>query len=231
MAMRNAPFLIFTLALFSAFACGHYWLKARLAGDDRAWVARLEKLSRESGRWRLEAELAQYELADWRQHVATLVPSALERAPDEASAYPLRDVASIAAGDVASRLEIEPASSLFERSKEDFRGGRFDASIDGFKALLERFPSSRHGIEARFLLSEAQYQQKDFEGAVDSIEALVGNFPESELTGFALLSLGRIYEEQDRKEDAAEVYGAILKAYSNAELVAKARALLKKVDL
>jgi TolA-binding protein len=228
--MRNGPFLIFCLALFSMFACGHLWFRARMASDDRVWTLRVAKLERDVGQFRLAAELARYELMDWRQHVATLIPSALEGARDDGTAFPLRTMASIAAGDVESRLEIEPATSQFERAKSAFRENRFEVASEGFKALLETFPSTRYGVEARFLLSEAQFQKKDYDGAVDTIEGLVAHFPESEMTGFALLRLGQIFEIQDRREDAAEVYRAVLKTYTNADLIAQSGRLLRAAE-
>ena len=224
--MRNAPFLIFSLALFSAYAGGNLWLRATLAGDDRAWRARVASLERENGEWRLKAELSRFALDDWRQRAATLVPDAIKGAP-ESRAYPLREIASVAAGGAAPSLEIERAASAFEQAKEDFRDRRFDAAADAFRALLNAYPESRYEIEARFLLAESSFQQKDFESAADSIEFLVTHYPEADLTGFALMRLATIYKAEDRREDADEVYRAILKTYGDSELAAQAKAELK----
>lgn len=228
--MRNAPFLLFSLALFSAFACGHFYFRAKMGLDTRAWTARIESLERAAAEQKLRAALARHELADWRQHVATLVPAALEGAKGPAESYPLRNIASVASEGADSSLEIEASATLFERAKEDFRAKRFAEAAEGFARLLEAHPSSRYGIEARFLLAEAEYQRKDYSAALDAIESLLGHFPESELAGFAMLRLGDIFERQDRKEDAAEVYRAILKAYANADLLAQAKAALKGAE-
>lgn len=228
--MRNAPFLLFSLGLFSAYACGRFYFQSQVRLDSRAWEARIESLERAAAEERLRAVLAQHELADWRQHVAVLVPEALENTRSEAEAYPLRNIASVAAGDVEPKLQVELAGSLFERAKEAFRSKRYAEAAEGFERLIEAYPASRYGVEARFLLAESSYQQKDYSSAVDAIESLIGHFPESELAGFALLRLGDVFEKQDRKEDATEIYRAILKTYSNPDLLAQARVALKGAE-
>lgn len=229
--MRNGPFLLFSVSLLSAWLCFHLWLRGEFRGDDRAAKAQIAALEREGALRRLDAQLARHELADWRQHVATLLPRDVVPSPIDVRPYALRSVASAIAGDVESTLELERASSLMERAKRDFRDKRFEESAHSLRELLSRYPTSRYAVEAHFLLGEALAIAKDYEGSVSAIEALVENYPESDETGFALYRLGQIYEAQNRSDDAAQMYRAILKHYARLDDLSQlARTALKAVE-
>jgi TolA-binding protein len=72
---------------------------------------------------------------------------------------------------------------------------------------------------------------KDFEACIEVIDGMMDLYPDSDLTGFAILRLGKIYENQDRIEDAIEMYKAVLKNYTDKSLVQQAQANLKAVAL
>ena len=223
--MKNASFLLLCLTLISAYGCLHLWMRGELNGDKRALTLRYEQARTVSARASLDAQLARFEIADWRQHVATLLPGTV-RGGSESSKYPLRNLASLAAGDAESHLDLQRGVTAFERAKKEFRDRLFEESNESFRSLIESFPGGRFDIEAHFLLAEGEFQTKDYERAVDAIDLLVGAYPESDLTGYALLRLGGIFELQGRREDADEVYRAILKAYLAPGLVAQARTAL-----
>jgi TolA-binding protein len=60
---------------------------------------------------------------------------------------------------------------------------------------------------------------------------MISLYPENDLTGFALIRLGKIYENQERLEDAIDVYKAVLKSYPKVTLQKQAQACLKAVQL
>ena len=56
-------------------------------------------------------------------------------------------------------------------------------------------------------------------------------YPESELTGFALLRMGKIYEFQDRREDAIDLYQTILRSFPQRDVAGQASRSLRSVEL
>ena len=52
-----------------------------------------------------------------------------------------------------------------------------------------------------------------------------------ELTGFALIRLGRIYEMQNRNEEAVDIYKTVLRSYPQRDVASQAKASLKGVEL
>ena len=60
---------------------------------------------------------------------------------------------------------------------------------------------------------------------------MVELIPHHELTGFALIRLGRIYEMQNRNEEAVDIYKTVLRSYPQRDVASQAKASLKGVEL
>ncbi len=193
-----------------------------------AQMERVEQVRREES---LRADLAEDRLNDFKGQVAAVLPMQLVK-PDAKNLYPLRQLASVVTDQ--TDLQIERASGLLDRGKEKFRAGEFEESNLIFAQLIEKYPESMHIAEAHFLLAEGQFQSKDYESSIASIEKMIALFPENELTGFALLRLGRIYELQDRLEDASDIYKSVLANFTQpqwVELQKQAKVSLESVRL
>lgn len=217
----------FSLILFSCLLGAHLLFREKMASPDRfqAHFAHLEEARDQA---ELRAKLVQHQLAEFQTQVATLMPEALKmKAPE--GAYPLRQLASVVTD--SDSLNVERASSLFDRAKNKFRDQEFEESNRAFTELIEQYPESVHVVESYFLLAEGQYQARAFDESAATIEKMMTLFPENDLTGFALLRLGRIYEKQDRLEDATDIYRAVLSNFKKPELVHQAEVNLKAVAL
>lgn len=226
--MKHSVFLVSVTLVFTAFVALLGFARERLS-PARVLSVKLERAEQAREEAEFKAQIAAHQLADYQQHVATLLPGAIEKAKDPVEAYPLRQLASLVT--TSDALPIERASGHFEKCKRAFRDQLFEEASRGLKDLLEKYPESIHAVEAHFLLAETQYQMKDFEQSLSTIDTMIGQYPESELTGFALLRLGRIFEMQDRLEDAADVYRSVLGNFKQPELVKQAQSSLKAVAL
>jgi TolA-binding protein len=200
---------------------------------------KINQMAHEKAQAEFRAELAASTLAEYQQHVATLipgaarVPAAAKGAPHETELqnYPLRQLASVVGLDRGEKLIIERATGHMEKGKAAFRAGLFDEASVAFTEVIEKFPDSIHLAEAHFLLVESQFQIKNYEAAIETVEHMVEIFPESEMTGYSLLRLGKIYEIQDRLEDAADIYRAVIGNFKEEKLREQAQRLLKAVAL
>lgn len=193
----------------------------------REKLARAELVAAES---EFRERLARYDSQETRDSIAQVLPDALKDRPKDSTTYGLRNVASVLNSTDAS-LQIERASSLLEKAKDEFREKKFEKSNERLTRLLRLYPDTLHGPEARFLLVEGFFQASDYEACIEVVEEMIRLYPESELTGFALLRLGRIYEGRDRIEDAAEVYRSVVSHFAQAELKRQAEVSLRAVDL
>ena len=227
--MKNSVFVAFCLVLVTALVSAHALFRHTLSPVKRMEkeIAALEKEKREAD---FKARLVAHQLADYQQHVATVLPDAMRDNSDQTN-YPLRQLASVIGGGGDNGLEIERASGLMERAKAAFRLKNFDLSNSILQKVIDRFPDSAHVPEANFLLAEGQFQLKDYEASVMTIERMIDLYPENELTGFALLRLGSIFEIQERLEDAGDIYRAVITNFKRPDLVKQAGISLKAVAL
>lgn len=228
--MTKSVFLTYCMILTIVFTQSYSYFHYKFSGIEQL-RARVGHLERDLERASLRAQVAGYQLEEYRQQIATLMPEALRQKVDDTTSYRLRTLASVVVEPDRDRLHLERAASLFERGKREFRDARYDISNRTFRELIERFPNSVYVTESYFLLGEGQYQSKDYESCVATVEAMISLFPDSELTGFALLRLGKIFELQDRFEDAVEIYKTVLSTYQDHPLQAQARLSLKAVEL
>jgi TolA-binding protein len=226
--MKNSVFLIFTLLLFTGLVALNGYV--RLAyGPTPVLQTKLEIVKREKEEAEFKAQLAVHRLADYQQQIATLMPQALKDAKGSKESYPLRQLASVVVDE--DKMQIERASGILEKAKAEFRDENFEESNRLFTEIIEKYPESVHVVEAHFLLAEGQFQIKEYVQSLGTIEHMIDLYPENELTGFALLRLGRIFEIQDRLEDAADVYRSVLNNFHTDEITKQAQASLKAVAL
>ena len=200
------------------------------SGEIEVLNERLARAERSVAESDFRERLARYDARETRDSIAQVLPGALKNRPQDSSTYSLRNVASVL-NSTNSNLQIERASSLLEKAKDEFRSKNFEKSNDRLAKLLHLYPDSLHGPEARFLLVEGFFQEKEYEACIEVVEEMIRLYPDSELTGFALLRLGRIYEGRDRIEDAAEVYRSVVFHFPQAELKRQAETSLRAVDL
>lgn len=226
--MKNAVFASVCIILFASYLQFYSFMRYKFSGIEslRAEVAHLKSdLEQE----RFKGELAKFQHDDFKQHVATLVPNAVKDSKGKPENFQLRSLASVVTE--SPKVKFERASSLFEKAKEAFRAKKFEESNRSFAKLIKLYPESVHLIESHFLLAEGQFQVKEFESCLATVELMVAKFPEHELTGYGLLRLGKVFETQDRPEDAADVYQAVIRSYGDTGLKNQAKSYLQSVAL
>jgi TolA-binding protein len=228
--MKSSHFIAFMMFLFSGLVTLHALMREGVSPVPRL-AARIERSEEEKAQAEFRAELARHELAEFQQQVATLLPQAVKGSGEGPANYPLRQLASVVGVGREESLKIERASGQMEKAKASFREGLFEDAAESFNEIIETYPESMHVPEAEFLLAESQFQLKDFEASIVTIERMIELFPESELTGYALLRLGKIFEKQDRLEDAADVYRSVLNNFKDSKLTEQAKEQLKAVAL
>jgi TolA-binding protein len=225
--MKNSVFLIFMLLLFSGLVLTHAMFREEV-GPERQLRVRNDVLEREKQEAEFKSELAEHRLNDFQQQVATLLPNSLKGKKTE-EGYQLRQLASVVT--VSDTLGLEHASGLLEKAKQDFRAKNYEQCNSELRDLIRRYPDSVHVVEAYFLLAEGQFQVGELEASIATIDHMITLYPDNDLTGFALLRLGKIFEKEDRLEDATDIYRSILANFKRPEITSQAQVSLKAVAL
>ena len=211
-------FILFLLLLFMQVFHSyrnHY-------NDEKILRRQVGQLQSQLAERHMQTTLLQYQMREFQQQVASLMPAAIEQ---QAYSYPLRNLASIV--DDPEPISLEQASELYAKAEALYREKHYEEAALELKKIKNFYPDSVHLPEAVFLLTECQYQMALYEESIDSIQLLLEQFAEHVLTGYALLRLGRIYEKHERSEDAIMAYKMVAERFPQAELKQQARQLLE----
>lgn len=144
-----------------------------------------------------------------------------------------REVASVFADPSfknVPHLEVR-ANHQFEKGKKYFIQGDYGRASEILQDFVNQSSENANLPQAAYLLGESYYYQNQLESSLKSIDLLITHFPETEFAGYALLRLGKIYDQQSRPEDAAEMYRLVMSEYAKSNAAALAKKNLKELPL
>ena len=175
--------------------------------------------------------LEREQFLEFRQSVAALMPDVLKQKGLGEEGYPYRSLASTISRSDAEQVRQTIAKTLFERGKENFRKHEYPKAIHAFHQVIDHFGFTPYVAESFFLLAESHFQRNELEACTGVIQQMVELFPNHELTGFALVRLGRIYQIQNRNEEAIEIFKTVMRSFPQRDVASQAKASLRGVDL
>jgi TolA-binding protein len=224
MKNQNAVFLIFSLSLTVGILTAY----ASFVGyfnDHEVYEAKVARLEKQVEKERFNNALLTYQIKDFQQSVAQILPDNKQLQ----AKYEMKNLAAVVRA-TASEDAVDLSGVMFVKGKRYFNGNQYDQAIREFSQLVEKYPLSPHGVEAKFLIAESYFLKKDFRSSLTEIDEMVTQFPQHDLTGFILLRMGQISEINNQGEEAAEIYKTVAKNFKNEELRNQARKLAQSVE-
>jgi TolA-binding protein len=190
----------------------------------KAYEIQLSNLQNIVEKEKLKSTLLSYQLKDFQQAVAQLLP------PNEKlqSNFGLQNLAS-ALRTPASEESLDLSSAIFERGMKFFNSRNYEKAIEQFHNLIERYPLSKNEVEARFFSAESNFLKKDYKSCLEEIDIMVAQYPDNDLTGFILLRMGQISDQNNQPDEAKEIYKAAWKNFKNEKIRKQAFDLLQGV--
>ncbi|MBI3457242.1 MAG: outer membrane protein assembly factor BamD [Candidatus Rokubacteria bacterium] len=88
---------------------------------------------------------------------------------------------------------LPPAAKLYEDGEREILKGRYDAARDSLQKVVERHPDSDLVPQARFLLGESYYREREYDKAIRELEAFMSLYPGHPIADFAQYRLARSY--------------------------------------
>ena len=195
------------------------------------YKAQIHHLQDEAQAHEVETLLQAEHFLEFRQTVATLMPDVIRDKGMGEDGYPYRSLASIITKSQANEIRKTLAKTLFEKGQEHYRKREFAQANRAFKQVINKFGFSTKVPESYFLMAEGYFQTEELEECTDVIQQMIELFPGHELTGFAMVRLGRIYEMQNRNEDAVDIYKTVLRSFPQRDVASQAKASLRGMDL
>ncbi|MGE4129992.1 MAG: tol-pal system YbgF family protein [Bdellovibrionales bacterium] len=197
----------------------------------REYQVEIKQLHHELKQAEIAKEIESEHFLEFRQYVATLMPEVLKQRGQGEQGYPLRSLASTIAKTENETLRQAVAKSVFERGKDLFRKKEYAKAKKEFKRLIKDFGFSPYIAESYFLLAETYFQDDEFEDCVSTIQQMIELFPSHELTGFAMVRLGRVFEIQNRPEEAVDIYKTVIRSFPQRDVAGQAKNSLRGMTL
>ena len=228
--MKNIIFIPFCLMLVLTYVSIYHITNYKLSDLDY-YKQKYKLESHINQSQKLQIELSEYKLYEFQQQVAEVLPPFIKRSKNVEESYPLRNLASIVQKPNWNKISSYKSKSIFNKAKKYFQSGQYNLAIRFFKVLINEYSYSVYSLEAYFLMSESYFQLRNLEESITAIDTMVTLFPGSELTGFAMLRLGKIFEIQNRSEEASGIYKTVLQSFSERDLVNQAKTALRSMAL
>ncbi len=181
--------------------------------------SQIEALQNRVREERFQRLLLSYQFADFRTEVATVLPGAIKKAGPGEKGYPLRTLASVVQEPSNDQLGFQTAHSVFQDGIREYNKGHYEQANDIFQALIQNHPYSDDVPKAMFLIVNGSFNIGENDQAIDYANQMLSLYPDNELTGYALIRIAKIYEDQGRHQDAANLYQTVMKSFSNPSLV------------
>lgn len=155
----------------------------------------VERLKADVARLRGQTEVQMHQLdtlgkrqsdlyADLDQRIGDLAKTAATPAAAEPDTSP---VLPAAAG--AAPVDAVSESRAYEAALRQFREGKYEDAIAGFKGFLKAYPGSTLAANAQYWVGYAYYAQKDYKAALAHQQKLVAAYPASPKVPDALLNI------------------------------------------
>lgn len=227
--MRNSIFLSAMSILFIGWISILGIFRTHFAKQD-VEKERIPILQAALERERLRSDILKEQFVDFKVHVATILPEALDQYEKKEQGFPLRSLASVVQKPKTDKLVEGLSVAPFERAKHEFSNKNYEESAQLLQKYIREYPFSSKLPESYFLLMESYYQDKNFGDCTKTIDAMVRHFPENEMTGFALIRMAKIMEEQGRNRDASDIYRTVLKSFPYRDVASSATDSLRRIN-
>ena len=225
------PFFLCYILILTAGWMQFYSAAHQVFNGVGEYKAEIHRLKQSNKNIQVMAALETEQFIEFRQNVSAMMPGVLKERGLGEEAYPLRSLASTLSKPDAENVRGVIAKTLFEGAKTHFRKKQYEIANRQFKQIISRFSYSTYVTESYFLLSEGYFQMNELEQCTETIQQMVELFPSHELTGFALVRLGRIYQIQNRNEEAVDIYKTVMRSFPQRDVASQAKSSLRNIEL
>jgi tol-pal system protein YbgF len=116
---------------------------------------------------------------------------------------------------------------LYERALRSFREGKYEDSIDGFKAFVKTYPKSDRADNAYFWIGDSYMGLKQYEQAILAFQDVVKKYPKGNKVPSALLKQAQAFLEIKDKTSAEVLFRKVIKNHPG---TSEATIAQKKLD-
>jgi len=128
------------------------------------------------------------------------------------------------------------ASELMSQGNEELNAGRYKDAVDAFQKIKDRFPYSKHAVNAELKMADALYLQEEYEQAFTAYDEFEKLHPKHKDIPYVIYQKGMSNYNQIKSKDreqvhtlkAREEFERLIKRYPRDEYANKARKNLRE---
>ncbi|MFH2122013.1 MAG: tol-pal system protein YbgF [Pseudomonadota bacterium] len=159
-------------------------------------------------------------------------PAATPVSPEQtASAVPAASVTE----QVPKTVQASPAvtatatDDLFNQAQKKYEAGNYQNAYEMFESYIDKNGSSANAIQARYMMGECLYQQKEYDQAILQYQKIIASQPKHTKTPSALLKQGMAFEQLSDKDTAKIIYQKIISSYGSSPEAGQAKSKLSSL--
>lgn len=118
-------------------------------------------------------------------------------------------------------------SSNYEAAMSAYKSKDYSTSAQGFRAFLDSNPKSKKALDARFLLADSLFRQKQFEDAIVEFGVLHERTPSSTLGRKSTLKIAESFKALGKEKEAKAFAQMLVQTNPNSAEAKQARKLLR----
>ena len=120
-----------------------------------------------------------------------------------------------ASGALAPVAPPPSASRYFELAENDYRGGRYESAIEGFRDLIQKFPAAPDAGSAQYFIGESLYQLKKYREAIPEYQKVIDNYKSSEWLPDSYFMQGDCYQLLNQATQARTMFERVRTLFPN----------------
>jgi tol-pal system protein YbgF len=116
-----------------------------------------------------------------------------------------------------------PSNDAYNQAKAEYEKGNFQGAFKHFEGYIGKNETGEKSIEARYMMGECLFKQKEYDQSILQYQKIVSNYPQHPKAAAALLRQGMAFESLSDKDTAKIIYKKIISAYGNSPEAATAK--------
>ncbi|MBU4236274.1 MAG: tol-pal system protein YbgF [Proteobacteria bacterium] len=122
-----------------------------------------------------------------------------------------------------------PTDDLFNQAQKKYEAGNYQNAYEMFESYIDKNGSSTNAIQARYMMGECLYQQKEYDQAILQYQKIIASQPKHAKTPAALLKQGMAFEQLSDKDTAKIIYQKIISSYGSSPEAGQAKSKLSSL--
>jgi tol-pal system protein YbgF len=110
---------------------------------------------------------------------------------------------------------VAKETDAYERALSNFRNGKYEEAIAGFRGFLRAQPKSDQAENSQFWIGESYFALRQYEQAILAYQEVIKSFPKGTKVANATLRQGMAFLEIDDKTSARLLLDKVVKNYPN----------------